>query len=99
MRAVRLVTVREVRSGLLSGTTAYSVTGRRFMASELLGQRAIETRQLGRRGSLTEVALAFPYVGSYIWYRIWVDGRYRLRRELIVTGDGRLARTFSYGRR
>ncbi len=99
MRAVRLVTVREVRTGILSTATTHSVSGRQFMASELLGGPATETRQLGRRGSLTEIALSFPYVGSYIWYRIWVDGRYRLRRELIVAGDGRLSRTFSYGRR
>jgi len=98
MRAVpNLALTEAVTSGPGSGTPAatYGLSGRQFMQTEVFAGGAVDVRPLGWRGGLTEVAFAFP--GSSIWYRIWIDRRYRLRRELILDPGHRIARTFSYG--
>ena len=100
MRALPSLTLTEqVSSGFGSKTApaAYSLSGRQFMQSEVFGGGAVDVRSLGRRNGLSELAFAFP--GSNIWYRIWVDRRYRLRRELIIDPGHRIYRTFRYGGR
>ncbi len=98
MRALPSLTLTEqVTSGPGSRTpaTAYSLRGRQFMQTEIFGGGAVDVRSLGRQSGLSEFAFAFP--GSNIWYRIWVDRRYRLRRELILSPGHRIFRTFRYG--
>ena len=100
MRAVPKLAVTEmVTSGPGSGTPAatYGLSGRQFMQTEVFGGGAVDVRPLGHSGGLTEVAFAFP--GSQIWYRVWIDRHYRLRRELILDPGHRIARTFSYSAR
>jgi putative copper export protein len=99
MRALPSLTLTErVTSGPGSRTppATYSLTGRQFMQTEVFGGGAVDVRSLGVRNGLTEFAFAVP--GSNIWYRIWVDRRYRLRRELILDPGHRIFRTFRYGR-
>src|SRR5439155_11857705 len=88
-----------ITSGPSSATapTAYTMSGRQFMQTEVFGGGGVDVLRLSRRGGLTEVAFAIP--ASNIWYRIWIDRRYRLRRELIVDPGHRIVRTFSYGGR
>lgn len=100
MRAVpKLAVTERVTSGPGSGTPAatYGLSGRQFMQTEVFGGGAVDVRPLGHSGGLTEVAFAFP--GSQIWYRVWIDRHYRLRRELIIDPGHRIARSFSYGAR
>lgn len=97
MSEVRTLQLTEaVTSGIGSGAplASYSLSGRQFMQTEVFGGGAVDVRPLGRRGRLTEVAFAIP--GSSIWYRIWIDHRYRLQRELILDPGHRIYRTFNY---
>jgi copper transport protein len=101
MRAIPSLTlIEQVTSGFGSKGTApsaYSLSGRQFMQSEVFGGGAVDVRPLGTRNGLSEFAFAIP--GSNIWYRIWIDRRQRLRRELIVDPGHRIYRTFRYGGR
>ncbi len=99
MRALPSLTLTEqVTSGPGSSTppAAYSLSGRQFMQTEVFGGGAVDVHSLGTRNGLTEFVFAVP--GSNIWYRIWVDRRYRLRRELILDPGHRILRSFRYGR-
>src|SRR5439155_3272805 len=85
MRALPSLMLREaITSGPSSATapTAYTMSGRQFMQTEVFGGGGVGVRRLSRRGGLAELAFAIP--ASNIWYRIWIDRRYRLRRELIL---------------
>jgi len=98
MRALRSLTLTEaVSSGPGSSTppTAYTVSGRQFMQTELFGGGGVDVRPLAQRGGLTELTFALP--GSNVWYRIWIDRAHRLRRELIIDPGHRIVRTFNYG--
>ncbi len=100
MRAVpKLAVTERVTSGPGSGAPAatYGLSGRQFMQTEVFGGCAVDVRPLARSGGLTEVAFAFP--GSQIWYRVWIDGQYRLHREMILDPGHRIARTFNYSAR
>ncbi len=99
MRALPSLTLTEqVTSGPGSSTppAAYSLSGRQFMQTEVFGGGAVDVNSLGTRNGLTEFVFAVP--GSNIWYRIWVDRRYRLRRELILDPGHRILRSFRYRR-
>lgn len=96
MRSLRTLRVTEaVTSGPGSGTptAGYQLTGRQFMQTEEFGGGGVDVRVLGREGGLTELAFALP--GSQIWYRMWIDRRYRLRREQILDPGHLIRRTFS----
>jgi copper transport protein len=100
MRALPSLSLTEqVTSGPGSRTpqAAYSLSGRQFMQTEVFGGGAVDVHSLGTRNGSTQFVFAVP--GSNIWYRIWVDRRYRLRRELIIDPGHRIFRTFRYGRR
>lgn len=102
MLAVHALTYREtlrIGYGRTLAPRTYATTGRRFMQTEALGAGARDVRQLASAAGLTELAFVVPeqaVAGSYIWYRIWIDRRYRIRRELIVGQAGRISRTFDY---
>jgi len=98
MNAVPALTLNEtVTSGFGSGgrPTAYRLSGRMFVKTELYGNGAVAIREIGRGRGLTQLAFAFP--GSNIWYRIWFDGHYRLRREMILSPGHLIRRSFRYG--
>ena len=75
--------------------TRYTLTGPQFMKTELYRSGAVDVRVVGRQPGLTQLAFALP--GSKIWYRIWFDARYRLRREMIVSPGHLIRRSFRYG--
>jgi len=100
MKAVPSLTLEEsVTSGFGRGgkPSRFRLSGLAFMKTELFGGGAVDVRSLGRRNRVSEFAFALP--GSNTWYRIWVDRRYRLRRELILDPGHRIERSFRYGRR
>lgn len=97
MRHVRSLHVTEaVTSGPGSGTppATYELTGRQFMQTEEFAGGGVDVRALGRQNGLTDLAFALP--GSSIWYRMWIDDKYRLRREQILDPGHLIRRTFSY---
>jgi len=97
MRKLPTLTLTEqVRSGPASSTrpSGYTLTGKQFMQTEVFGGGGVDVRQLSHEGGLRELAFAVP--GSSIWYRMWIDGQDRLRRELILDPGHRIYRTFSY---
>lgn len=96
MEAYRSITFTEqlaIGYGKPKPPTIRTVSGRQFLQTDL-GTGAQDVRSLGTRNGLTEFALIYPSPGAPIWYRIWVDRRYRLRRELIVAEQGRIYRVF-----
>lgn len=101
MSSVRSLALTEsVTSGFGSATGTegdYRLSGRQFMQTEAFGGGAVDVRTLGTRAGSTELSFAVP--GSNIWYRLWVDRRLRLRRELILDPGHRIFRTFRYARR
>lgn len=97
MNAVPALTLNEaVTSGPGSGgrPTAYRLSGRAFMKTELYRGGAADIRQVNRDHGVTQLAFALP--GSNIWYRIWFDRRYRLRREMILSPGHLIQRRFRY---
>ncbi len=73
----------------------YRLPGRELLkAGETYRGGAVDVRVLGRDGGLTQLAFALP--PSRIWYRMWIDERYRVRREVIVNRGHRITRTFRY---
>jgi len=69
--------------GTAQPPTTRSLSGPRFLAIDPLGAPGVDVRKLGSRHGLTEYAFVYPLGGSVIWYRIWIDRSYRLRRELM----------------
>ena len=51
---------------------------------------------VGVRDSKNQAGLSFAVPGSGIWYRMWIDGKDRLTRELILDPGHRIYRQFSY---
>ena len=102
MRAVHALTYTEtlrIGYGRALAPRTYSMTGRRFTQTDALGSGARDVRQLASTAGLRELAFVVPeqaVAGSYIWYRVWIDRQYRVRRELIVGQAGRISRTFDY---
>ena len=97
MLSLRTLRVTEaVTSG--PGSTAppgtYLLSGRQFMQTEEFAGGGVDVRVLRRAGGLTELSFALP--ASQIWYRMWIDRRYRLRREQILDPGHLIRRTFSY---
>lgn len=77
-----------------AAATTYHLTGRGFIATEAFGSGAVDVRALGRIGGLTE--LTFSTRDAKTWYRLWLDGASRLRREEIVGSGALIRRTFRY---
>jgi copper transport protein len=97
MRAIRSLTFTErvtLPFGNPQTPVTHSLSGPRFNEIDPLGAPGVDVRSLGARNGLREFAFIYTLGGSNIWYRIWVDRRYRLRRELIVGEQGRIYRTF-----
>ncbi len=98
MNAIPALTLNEaVTSGPGSAgrPTGYRLSGRAFIKTEVFAGGAVDVRPIGQNGGLTEIAFALP--GSNIWYRVWVDRLFRVRRELILSPGHLIRRTFSYG--
>lgn len=93
LRVTELVT-----SGPGTNTTPFDVaiSGRRLLESEGYGRGGVDVRVIGRRGGLTELVFALP--PSKLWYRMWIDNRFRVRRQVLVNAGHRITRTFEYGR-
>ncbi len=99
MRAVpQLTLVERVSSGpsSVAAPAKYTLSGKELLATEPFAGGAVDVRPLGRVGGLRELSFALP--ASNVWYRLWVDARDRIRRELILSPGHRIARTFSYPR-
>lgn len=97
MRAARSLTFTEqatIAYGKPQPPTTHSLTGQQFTQIDPLGTAGVDLRSLGARNGLREFAFSYVLAGSSIWYRIWIDRSYRLRRELIVGEQGRIFRTF-----
>lgn len=99
-RTMRQVPALVLREGVTSDSgdsprpVPYSLSGGAFMKTELYGGGAVDVRMLGREGGLTELAFALP--ASDIWYRIWIDRSYRVRRERIISRGHLILRSFGY---
>jgi copper transport protein len=98
MQALRSLTFTErvtIAYGSPQPPTTQSLNGQRYMQIDPFGAGGEDVHSLGTRSGLSEFAFVYTLGGSNIWYRIWVDRRYRLRQELIVGEQGRIVRTFS----
>jgi len=97
MQALRSLTFTEwvtIAYGAPQPGVTRSLSGQRFVQIDNLGAPGVDVRSLGVRDRLREFAFIYTLGGSKIWYRIWIDRSYRLRRELIVGEQGRILRTF-----
>ena len=97
MRRVPQLDVLERVSSGPSSTAApagYRLSGKAYLATETFGGGAVDVRPIERTNHLTELVFALP--GSNIWYRLWVDPTFRIRREQIVDPGHLITRTFSY---
>ena len=97
MAAVREVEMSElVVSGGRSRRVpfVYRVSGQQLLTAEMYRGGGVDVRAVGRKGDLTELVFALP--ASDIWYRMWIDPRSRVRREVIVNRGHRITRTFKY---
>jgi hypothetical protein len=98
--AMRVLHTLQVTEAVTSGpgsrapSGTYQLSGRRFMQTEEFAGGGVDVRVLGRERGLTEFSFALP--DSEIWYRMWIDRRYRLRREQILDPGHLIRRTFSY---
>lgn len=73
------------------------VTGTYFASQELYGAGGVvDIGFLPAGRGLRSVSFYLP--GSETWYRIWIDDRYRLQREVIINAGHRIERRFDYGR-
>lgn len=76
---------------------ALPVSGTYFASQELYAAGgAVDIGFLPAGRGLRSVSLYLP--GSDTWYRIWIDDRYRLQRELIINPGHRIERRFDYDR-
>src|SRR5439155_5542406 len=82
--------------GSSTAPTLYRLSGRALMQTELFAGGGVDVRPIAHARGLTEIAFALP--GSSVWYRMWIDNRFRLRRESIVDPGHLIRRTFSYPR-
>lgn len=74
------------------------VTGTYFASQELYGAGgSVDIGFLPAGRGRRSVSLYLP--GSDTWYRIWIDDRYRLQRELIINPGHRIERRFDYPQR
>jgi len=97
IRVIRSLTFTErvtIPFGRQGPPVNHSLSGARFNEIDPLGAPGVDVRSLGARNGLQELAFIYTLGGSNIWYRIWVDRSYRLRRELIVGEQGRIYRAF-----
>lgn len=100
--AMRRVPVLDLSERVSSGPSSaaapasYRMSGKAYLATETFGGGAVDVRPVARSGDLTELAFAVP--GSSVWYRLWVDAAFRIRREQIVDPGHLITRTFSYPR-
>jgi copper transport protein len=95
-RVTTLDLVERVSSGPSSAAApaGYRLNGKAYLATETFTAGAVDVRRVGRERGLTELAFALP--GSNLWYRLWIDPAFRIRRELIVSPGHLIKRTFSY---
>lgn len=70
------------------------LSGRRLLESEAYGRGGVDVRVVGRTADLTELVFALP--PSKLWYRMWIDNRFRVRRQVLVNRGHRITRTFEY---
>ena len=77
-------------------TGRFRMTNPFFITEEVYANGgATDVRLLpGSEPGITEIVLFLP--GSFMWYKLSVDDRNRLVRELIVNPGHRIERTFSY---
>lgn len=71
------------------------ISGRRLLESEGYGRGGVDVRVIGSTSELTELVFALP--PSKLWYRMWIDARFRVRRQVLVNAGHRITRTFDYG--
>lgn len=73
------------------------LSGRRLLGAEGYGSGGVDVRVIGRRAGVTELAFALP--PSKLWYRMWIDDRFRVRHQVLVNAGHRITRTFRYDAR
>lgn len=94
----RFTLTEQVSSG--PGATApprtFEVPNPFFISEEVYARGgATDMRRLPSSDpELTELILYLP--GSAMWYKLWFDANYRLRRELIINPGHRIERSFDY---
>ena len=71
------------------------ISGRRLLESEGYGRGGVDVRVIGSTSGLTELVFALP--PSKLWYRMWIDDRFRVRRQVLVNAGHRITRRFDYG--
>ncbi len=75
---------------------ALPVTGTYFASQELYGAGgSVDIGYLPAGEGMASVSLYLP--GADTWYRLWIDDRHRLQRELIINRGHRIERRFDYG--
>ncbi|HET8742870.1 MAG TPA: hypothetical protein VFM41_09630, partial [Gaiella sp.] len=93
-RSVTVVERLSAGSSTQSTTSTFHLTGPGLLAADPLVS-PVDVRVLGREHGLTQ--LSFATEDGTAWYRAWIDGRDRLRRERIVRPGLLGERTVSYG--
>lgn len=99
MRAAGPIVVHEVDTSNTTGPSfpiTVRLSGAQFLTSEPYGASgAGGVVVLARAASLTEIAFAFTPQNYY--FRLWLDSADRIVREVIVSPNHLITRTFGYG--
>lgn len=83
--------------GYDSRALRFRMSGKEFLDTELYQRGAVDVRVLGEEDGLRELAFALP--ASRIWYRMWIDERFRIRRERILSPGHLITRKLDYPQR
>lgn len=95
-RTRTVILIEDVTSGTAKAPPPrrFRLSGREFLKADAFARGAVDVRPLRVTEGLTEISFTLP--GSDFWYRMWVDRRLRLRREIIAEMGHRISRTLSY---
>lgn len=83
--------------GYDSRALRFRMSGKEFLDTELYQRGAVDVRVLDEEDGLRELAFALP--ASRIWYRMWIDERFRIRRERILSPGHLITRKLDYPQR
>ncbi|MBW3609500.1 MAG: hypothetical protein KY463_14385, partial [Actinobacteria bacterium] len=83
--------------GSTNRALGFRMSGKEFLDTELYQRGAVDVRVLDEEDGLRELAFALP--ASRIWYRMWIDERFRIRRERILSPGHLITRKLDYPQR
>lgn len=75
----------------------FRMSGKQFLDTELYRRGGVDVRVVGEDDGLSEVAFALP--ASRIWYQMWIDERFLVRRERILSPGHLITRKLDYPER